>query len=297
MQFIEEVVVDEFLPTVRSMLAERLSKQDFTQQEIADILGISQSAVSKYIHNEIDTNEQIRDHPHVQEIVEEISEGLASDTMSNVQALVELEILIRELESGDVLATLHEERMPALTDYNGKRIHDPESRLRLQEQTLASLRRGLRMLETTSGFSQLIPNVGSNLVSALPDADDVSAIAGVPGRIFDIKGQTTIPAEPEFGVSEYVATVLLAAQRGGSDARAALNIAYSQENLAHLRDAGHEAVEFNPELSAEVAVQEAIEKNPSATIVYQTGDVGVEPIIYILGDTPPTVAETVRPLC
>ncbi|PSQ52423.1 DNA-binding protein, partial [Halobacteriales archaeon SW_12_67_38] len=48
MKFVEELVVEEFLPTFRSMLAERLRERDLTQSEVASILGISQSAVSKY---------------------------------------------------------------------------------------------------------------------------------------------------------------------------------------------------------------------------------------------------------
>jgi predicted transcriptional regulator len=49
-KFIEKLVVEEFLPMFRSMLAERLRERDLTQSEVADILGISQSTVSKYTH-------------------------------------------------------------------------------------------------------------------------------------------------------------------------------------------------------------------------------------------------------
>jgi len=55
MHFIEEVVVDEFLPTFRSMLAEELRERSLTQSEVADPLGISQSAVSKYVHGDVES--------------------------------------------------------------------------------------------------------------------------------------------------------------------------------------------------------------------------------------------------
>ena len=53
MRFIEEVVVEAFLPTIRSMLAERLRERGLTQTEVAETLGISQSAVSKYAQADV----------------------------------------------------------------------------------------------------------------------------------------------------------------------------------------------------------------------------------------------------
>lgn len=296
MRFIEEIVVEEFLPTVRSMLAERLSERGLTQREVANVLGISQSAVSKYIHDDVTTNADIRSHPEVQETVEEIAAGLDTGDMSQVQALIELEILIRDLEAGGLLARLHEQRMPGLAGAS-RQIHDPASEVREREQTLAALRRGLRLLETTTGFAQLIPNVGVNLVAALPEATTVADVAAVPGRIFDVNGRTTVPAEPEFGASDHVATVLLAARAGGSDATAAINIQYSDAILQTLIDRGHTTVSFDPTAELEAAVKTAVESTPDATVLYQTGAVGIEPVVYILETDVDAVLTTVRNLC
>jgi predicted fused transcriptional regulator/phosphomethylpyrimidine kinase len=219
--------------------------------------------------------------------------------MSQVQALVEAEVLIRQLSAqGDVVADLHEESMPALSEYDGGfRVHDPESEVRVRERVLTSVRRGLRVLEHTSGFATLIPAVGSNLVEATPDADSVEDVAGVPGRILDVMGRTEIPAEPEFGVSVHVATVLLAAREGGSDARAVLNVRYDDAILADLEAAGYDTVEFDPEGEPSKAeVSSAVATNPSADVVYQTGGFGVEPIIYLLGESASDAAEMARDL-
>ncbi|MFW6317613.1 MAG: transcriptional regulator, partial [Halorubrum sp.] len=116
MKFIEEVVVDEFLPTVRSMLAEDLRERGFTQREVADALGISQSAVSKYAHGDVARHERIVADERVRDLVARVGEGLAAGDLSPVAALVEIEVLIRRLEEGDLLAELHEEAMPALAD-------------------------------------------------------------------------------------------------------------------------------------------------------------------------------------
>jgi len=122
-------------------------------------------------------------------------------------------------------------------------------------------------------------------------------VAGVPGRIVDVKGRATIPAEPEFGVSAHVAGVLLAARAAGSDARATVNVHYDGDLVADLESAGHAAVEFDGEAGdLERAVGDALADDPDADVLYQTGGFGVEPIVYVLGADARAVAETVRDL-
>jgi hypothetical protein len=298
MQFVEEIVVDEFLPTVRSLLAGDLRERGLTQSEVAEVLGISQSAVSKYAHGDVTVNDRIATDERVRDLVEELGTGLAAGEISPVQALIELEVLIRELEAGgDLLAQLHEAAVPELADHgSGFRVHDPESDLRTSERILSSVRRGLRILETTGGFTALIPAVGSNLVACTPGADDVDDVAGVPGRIFDVKGRATVPADPEFGVSEHVAGVLLAARRHGADVSAGINITYEQALLDELAEQGHVVAAFDESDDISSSVGAAIEEKPEATVLYQTGGMGIEPLIYVLGIDAESVADTIRSL-
>ena len=294
MRFVEEVVVEEFLPTFRSMLATALRERGLTQSEVADLLGISQSAVSKYAQGGVSVNEAVREDERVVELVERLAEGLATGDVSRVQALAETEVLIRRLERGDLLARLHEAAFPPLADYEGGfDVHDPDSELRTAERVLASIRRGLRVLENTSGFAALIPAVGSNLVEAVPGAETIDDVAAVPGRLLEVKGRTTVPADPEFGVSEHVAGLLLAARSAGSDARAAVNVRYDPDLVERLA-AEYEAVEFDAEADLEEAVVAAVGSNPDADVLYQTGGFGVEPVIYVLGPDAVAAAERVR---
>ncbi|WP_336361006.1 thiamine-phosphate synthase family protein [Haladaptatus sp. ZSTT2] len=295
MRFIEEIVVDEFLPTFRSMLAEALRERGLTQSEVADVLGISQSAVSKYAHGEVTQNEQILADARVEQLVTRLADGLAAGDMSTVQGLVETEVLIRKLERGDLLAQLHEAQMPELARFDGSlSIHDPESGLRASERALSSVRRGVRTLQNTSGFAMLIPNVGSNLVECLPDATTIDDVVGVPGRIFDVKGQATVPGDPEFGVSEHLASVLLAARRNGNSARAVLNIRYDEDIVAALEATDANAVSFDAQLPLDEAIDAALADAPDADVLYQPGSFGIEPITYLLGRDAQAVAERIR---
>ena len=296
MKFVEELVVDEFLPTFRSMLAEALRERGLTQSEVANLLGISQSAVSKYVHGEVERNDRLLSDRRMEELVERLAGGLASGEMSPVQALVEAEVFVRRLEQGDTLAQLHEEEMPALAEYGDDRfaIHDPESTVRAAEEVLTSLRRGIRILENTDDFPGLVPAVGSNLAECLPDADAIEDVAAVPGRILDLEGTTAVPADPEFGVSEHVASVLLAARAGGSDARATLNVRYDPDIVETLTDAGYTAVEFDADAALEPAIAGVLADRPDADVLYQTGGFGVEPILYVLAEDAPTATRIVR---
>ena len=301
MKFVEEVVVEEFLPTFRSMLAAELRDRGLTQHEVAETLGISQSAVSKYAHGEVSRRPEVLEDERVQAVVEEVAAGLATGDTSRVGALVEAEVLIRQLEEGGLLARLHEAAMPELAAHDGYvRIHDPGSDLRAGEAVRSSVRGALRRLTNTSGFAGLIPNVGSNLVECLSEATTVGDVAGVPGRIFDVKGQATVPGDPEFGVSEHVASVLLSAREAGVDARAAINIRYDPDLVADLEAAGYDAVEFDPEAAGdpiEDAVSAAEPGSLSTTFVcYQTGGYGIEPITYVLGPDADAVATAVTEL-
>ena len=301
MKLVEEVVVEEFLPTFRSMLAAELRDRGLTQHEVAETLGISQSAVSKYAHGEVSRRSAVLEDERVQEVVEEVAAGLATGDMSRVGALVEAEVLIRRLEKGGLLARLHEAAMPELAAHDGYvGIHDPDSDLRASEAVRASVRRALRRLTNASGFAGLIPNVGSNLVACLPDATTVGDVAGVPGRIFDVKGRATVPGDPEFGVSEHVASVLLSAREAGLDPRAAIDIRYDPALVADLEAAGYDAVEFDPEGDGdpiEAALSAADPASLSSTFVpYQTGGYGIEPITYVLGPDADAVATAVTRL-
>jgi predicted fused transcriptional regulator/phosphomethylpyrimidine kinase/predicted transcriptional regulator len=296
MKFVEEVVVDAFLPTYRAMLAERLRDRGLTQAEVADLLGVSQSAVSKYAHGEVDGHPDVEGDERVQALADRVAEGLADGTLSRVGALVEAEVLIRELEDGDLLARLHEEAVPELADVDATfAVHDAESALRTSEQVLASVRRGLRVLTNASGFAGLIPNVGTNLVETLPDPTGIEDVAAVPGRIVDVKGAATVPGDPEFGVSEHVAGILLAARAGGAGANAGVNVAYDEEIVAAFADAGYATVEFDGggEDAAETAVAAADLVGDEPFVLYQTGSHGVEAITYVLGPDAPTVARAV----
>lgn len=295
MKFRAEIVVEEVLPTIRVLLARALGEEGLTQRAVAEKLGLSQSAVSKYAQGEVHTNEAIEADGRVRSMVEDLARGLATGDMRPVQALIEIETLLQTLSGpGEPVAELHAAAVPELSSLSYDLAGVPEA-ARERERVRASVRRGLRLLETSSGVATLIPHVGSNLVACPPDSEGPEDVAGVPGRIREVNGRVDVPAEPAFGASEYVGGVLLAAREAGSTARAGVNLAYSEPVLEALSEQVGDPIGLDIESqSVQAAVSEAVRADPDVRVLYHRGAVGLEPIVYLLGQSASTLARTTR---
>jgi predicted fused transcriptional regulator/phosphomethylpyrimidine kinase/predicted transcriptional regulator len=295
MKFREEVIVESVLPTLRSMLAERLRDHGLTQRAVADALGVSQSAVSKYVHEEVERREAVATDDRVRETVDRVAERLATGDLDRVGALVELEALLRRLDAG-LIADLHESTMPELAAVDRPvRVHDPDGEWRERERLRVALRRGLREIEDSAAVADLLPNVGANLVASPADARTVADVIGVPGRIVAVKGRARVPTDPEFGASGHVAAVLLSAREAGADVSAAMNLRYSETIVDSLSETAT-VVAFDPERPRGAAIADVLEREPDATVLYHTGAEGIEPIVYVLGPDVATVLDRVRRL-
>jgi len=83
MDFESEVISQEFLPAVRSLLAEQLSEDyGLYQEEIAEIMDITQPAVSQYLNKKRASKKilrKMRDDPQVMLIIDEASSNAAKE--------------------------------------------------------------------------------------------------------------------------------------------------------------------------------------------------------------------------
>jgi predicted fused transcriptional regulator/phosphomethylpyrimidine kinase/predicted transcriptional regulator len=283
-----EIVVERVLPTIRVCLAGELANRGMTQQEVAEHIGVSQAAVSKYISGDVAVEERIEDHPLTAKTVTRIAEGFASGQMDGYEALDELLALVRAFEDRGPVCELHEEVMPSLAGLGCDLcVRGTDERLAAERETLTDVRTAARILATASGMATYIPNVGTNVGCALPSANDATEVAAIPGRIYAIDGRVEIPANPEFGASRHVATVVLAAMSQDDGLRGAVNIATDDELLSIARDRGLDPMEFDAEyddrnqrLQERFASREVVPR-----IIYHRGAFGIEPITYVLGDT------------
>ncbi len=155
-------------------------------------------------------------------------------------------------------------------------------------------------------ISPLIPEVMSNLGYALPYAEGPEHVAAFPGRLLKTPQGVLIPAPPAFGASRHIAAVILTAQKTHPRLRAAMNIRYVEgiEDLApllHLSFAAFHRAEEPPEVKAQeggtlawgvASVMARLQPwDQPPDLIGDPGEVGKEPMLRILGETPMQVAE------
>lgn len=292
-----EIVVEDVLPTLRVLLAGELSERGFTQQEIADRLGVTQAAVSKYLAAEPDVEPLIAEDQRVRDTVERIAAGFAGGEMDDYEALGELLGLIRTLEDRGPICELHEQAMPALQGLGCDLcVRGPDERLQTERDVLSNVRRATRQLSTLPVAVEHVPHVGTNIGMALPEPADTTDVAAIPGRIHAMRGSLNVPANPEFGASKHVAETVLAANGADAEIRAALNLRTSERLLAAARDAGLDPVEFDAGYEDRAATLRDLFAAGVPRVVYHRGDHGIEPITYVLGPSAVAAVETAADL-
>ena len=163
-------------------------------------------------------------------------------------------------------------------------------------ETMVALQNSVDQLEKFEDFSLLIPETKTNFVFSISNPYDLLDVAGVVGRITNYQNHVRSPNVVRFGASNHVANALLAAKRFNPAFRAAINIRYTRSILQICKDLFDSAC-YDRKLeppdnkekegaSIKWGICEAFKTNPSAEVVYHSGDLGKEPMILIFAETP-----------
>jgi hydroxymethylpyrimidine/phosphomethylpyrimidine kinase len=172
--------------------------------------------------------------------------------------------------------------------------------------TLMRVVEAVRILEGIEDARKIAPEVGINVAMSLPYARDSHDVAAVPGRIHLVGRKLKATSYPEFGASDHLARYILTSRLYDREIRAAINIAYSDENLERLSSMGLKVSWYDRrEEPGEVKAREgatipwgvrvAVERAgrvPDA--IFHRGDWGKEPMIVLLGRDAVSLAEVVR---
>ena len=265
------------------MLAAALAERGFAQREIASRLGVSQAAVSQYLSGEREGEERFAEHPRMQATVERIADGFETGRMDDYEALAELLELVRAFEDRGPICAVHEEEMPALAGLGCDLcVRGRDRAVQAEREVLSNVRRAVRTFANAPGVATHVPNVGTNVAMALPEASDETDVAAVPGRVHAMRGGVNVPANPEFGASHHVATTLLAATAADPSIRGAVNLATSDALLAAVPESADVAT-FDAAYEDRPERLTSLFADGVPGVLYHEGAFGIEPITYVLG--------------
>lgn len=171
-------------------------------------------------------------------------------------------------------------------------------------KVIDELANAVDQLTSTKNFEKLIPESQSNIVYAIPNANNIDDVAGVNGRIVKAGDRSVPTSGIKFGASRHVASSILEYMKTNQLVRSALNIKNEKRILDkcnRLFRVTHYERKWEPKKikkregrSISWGVSTALSKNPDADIIYHTGDMGKEPMIIIFGQNPQEVVDKVK---
>ena len=104
-----EVIVRSVLPAFRSLIARTLVENyNFSQVAAAEKLGTTQASISHYLYSKRGEKmlKKLGDSPTIQEIVNDITEGIVSDNIGPIDAMLNFCKLCEALKSGNLIPKL-----------------------------------------------------------------------------------------------------------------------------------------------------------------------------------------------
>jgi len=287
-----EMMVDSFLPAMRETVARKLDGEGYSQGKIASLLGVTQASVSLYLKSEGRSGSLLGRLGISEEQGSLYAALLAEDLKkSPVYAVNTLYSLWSDALGRGALCAAHRNEYPTLAQCSMCVVKfgpQEEPSRDAVEQVAAAV----RMLEGSSSFVAVMPEVSVNIAYAPPGATSPQDIVAVPGRIVKVKGMPRSFMKPEYGASTHVANVLLAVLSSNDSKRAAINIRYDAKldsvvrrmRLAALRVKGGSQMVENLRGSLSGAA------GPIDAVV-DPGGPGSEPGLYLFAEDATAVAQ------
>ena len=203
------------IPQFRAHLAVRLKHAGWSQTLIAKELGITQAAISGYLR--VYKEKTPFTTSFFYKTVDTVVKGLLENNLPPNEVVAHICQLCLTQRIGGPLCSQHKKDIPQLESVNCNLCHNfPPSKTkqtsRVRTAVLTELADAFQELQLESISERLIPEVRSNLIYSIPNAQSLDDIAGFPGRITRIHNRIATITQPEFGGSTYTGKLLLAFQ-------------------------------------------------------------------------------------
>jgi hydroxymethylpyrimidine/phosphomethylpyrimidine kinase len=306
-----EYVTAHLLPLVRRLLAQELvNKHGMSQIWTAKVLNVTQPAVSNYLHSETRLRrgaleEGVED---ARNAMEGLAEDLINGRLTQFDAMRRVCGLCVQMRGSGPICSMHGEDIPSilpgqcsfclrdLTEIRQKPLDDFEY--------VEEVRRAIRQIERTREMTALIPEIGMNIVYARPGAESVEDVVGVPGRIHPVGGRPRASSPPALGGSNHVARAVLTMMQFEPSLCSAISLRFDWEFVEICKELGLVVSSYDrKEEPRDVksvdgrtipwGVRRAVEgMDQIPEVIYDLGDLGKEPMIFLYGHTATEVAQT-----
>ena len=255
-----------WLERLHMQLARNLKSSGWSQAEIADILGSTQSTISRMAHRELPLMAGTSDESTIDGWAHEIS------------------LALRQLGPG---------AKPSRTRFVMEVAFAPGQVLRFdksltgtdldsdQEQTalLKRLEWAVSRIDVNR-LKPLMPAVGMNIACCLESSRSAAEIAAFPGKLSIVENKLRHHETPSFGASNYLANILLDARVHDNSKTAILNI-HPGDNLEKI-----EVICEELDLNLTFATKGELTPHQGIDIILDEGSFGWVPALYILAHNP-----------
>jgi len=265
------LVNERILPVIRQKVARILvDERGYSQKRVADLLGITQAMVSKYLSR--------KTRPIDSEVDEEL-DGLVLRLVEVLESPGEatrtLCTFCLSLRESAKLCPIHKEMTG---DEDCHACMNLRSKDNPRNRTLHMLESAVGLL-IEENIKALIPEVRTNMAMCTEDPSGPFDVASIPGRLIVIRDKVMSPTAPEFNASRHTTNLLLRINSLQPGIRSIMNIAYNDKVLKACNEL---------ELKEKLLIRDEDnliidELDPNVDILIDKGAFGIEPCIYLVG--------------
>ena len=262
----------KWLDRLHQHVAKDLRSKGWSQTEIADILGSTQSTISRHVQKPTIQLSASADEAMVDSWASELSQALSS---IGPNANVVRQRLIVEMQFGGNQTLRFDKTLTGLDLDSGQ----------LERALLRRLEWAIGRLDVKR-IQHTIPAVGMNIASCIKGARSAQQVAAFPGRIAIVNGKLRHHETPAFGVSNHLASVLIQAHTMNEAKTSIINlrpeIVDEKVNLATIK-------KICDQLGYSFATckkGKLVGSHSKLDIILDEGGYGWEPSLYVLAHNP-----------
>ena len=255
-----------WLERLHMQLARNLRAADWSQADIADILGSTQSTISRMAHRELPEMAGTSDESTIDGWAHEISMALKQ---LGPQAKPSRTRFVMEIAFAPGQVLRFDKSL------NGTDLDSD------QEQTalLKRLEWAVSRIDVNR-LRKMMPAVGMNIACCLDSSRSTAEVAAFPGKVTIVGNKLRHHETPTFGASNHLANMLLAARTHDKAKNSILNI-----NPRTSKDIIESMCE-DLDLNLTFATMDEITPHQGIDVILDEGAFGWEPALYILAHNP-----------